>query len=332
MEKTDNHSNGQNPLYDKLILRRKNNETKKRKKHPACSPFAKKNSVNSKTCYTLGSLLEIRDKYNKIQPPNLRIKTSNPKKLWKTLKTRFSKKQQCKEKGENCWLKIISDPNLSKKIDQEIFAPKTPPEWTQNPKEWLSNWDISNVLRQYEKIYPEFIYFEPSPIDFDERPSDIGGGKCVSQELCEFSLEKIISQGKNKVGFVFNLDKHTSNGSHWVSMFLDLKDKFIFYFDSVGEKIPDEIATLKDRIIEQARQKNINIEFISNNGSLHQYGNSECGMYSLFFIVTMLTTPTRKNNKNIRKSDKILLFNGNRRIPDKIMQEYRNIYFTPYDE
>jgi hypothetical protein len=34
------------------------------------------------------------------------------------------------------------------------------------------------------------------------------------------------------VGFTINLDNHNESGSHWVSMFLDLDDKIIFYFDS----------------------------------------------------------------------------------------------------
>ena len=36
----------------------------------------------------------------------------------------------------------------------------------------------------------------------------------------------------NKIGVIFNLDKHDQSGSHWVAMFIDLENKFFFYFDS----------------------------------------------------------------------------------------------------
>ena len=39
---------------------------------------------------------------------------------------------------------------------------------------------------------------------------------------------KYKKQGINKIGVIFNLDKHTQPGSHWVALFIDgEKRKFI---------------------------------------------------------------------------------------------------------
>jgi hypothetical protein len=46
-----------------------------------------------------------------------------------------------------------------------------------------------------------------------------------------------IKKGIRKVGFTINLDNHNESGSHWVSMFLDLDDKIIFYFDSANNPL-----------------------------------------------------------------------------------------------
>ena len=58
----------------------------------------------------------------------------------------------------------------------------------------------------------------------------------------------------------------------------------------VGNKPVKEIMVLVDRIKEQGLNMSpkINFHFDSNEGIEHQYGNTECGIYSLYFIVHML--------------------------------------------
>ena len=66
--------------------------------------------------------------------------------------------------------------------------------------------------------------------------------------------------GKNKIAIVFNLDRHDQPGSHWVSLFIDLECKFIFYFDSAGNPIPEEIKVLKDRLIKEAMEMHMKMK------------------------------------------------------------------------
>jgi len=114
------------------------------------------------------------------------------------------------------------------KMEEELldaFAPESPKEWKKNPNEWLSSIDILEVMNQYEKKYKCFEFLGPSPIDYDTHQLY---GQCVWDELCHFKLAEQIKNGKTKIGIIFNLDPHYKGGSHWVSLFINIKKATIF--------------------------------------------------------------------------------------------------------
>jgi len=85
---------------------------------------------------------------------------------------------------------------------------------------------------------------------------------------------------------IFNLDPHFKGGSHWVGLYIDLKKKnkpFIAYFDSYGYKTPPLIARLMRSF--KLQIKGCELGF---NARRFQYGNSECGMFSMYFIICMM--------------------------------------------
>jgi hypothetical protein len=282
----------------------------------ACSPMIHRKSIKN-SCYTPEILNTIKTEYNKSNPDN-KIKETNPEKIWLELKNRLT---HCEK--EDCWLNQIKDEKMKKKIDRYIFAPDKPYEWKENPNEWLSNFDILNVLEQYEETYPNFEFIGPTPIDFD---LVLKSSQCVYNELCKIDAYKLWKQGKTKIGIVFNLDKHDQGGSHWVSLFVDIDEGLIFYFDSAGARVPKEIHRLAMRIKTQLKSHNKEMRFIESYPAIHQHGNTECGMYSLFFIITMLTGKTEFQD-NLTTKDKIALFKKHK-LPDKYVEQYRNIYFN----
>lgn len=312
------------------------------KQKMTCSPHSShiKPSYLHNTCYTPAILEHIKVEYNKSHPAKCRILTKDPAKIWKELDRRL---YHCNK--EDCWLNQIRDANLRKKIDRYMFAPDQPYEWKHNPNEWLSNYDILNVLEQYEMVYKNFKFIGPTPIDFDARLEnghnayDIGNEhktqdsagagtkKCVWNDLCHFSLKEKIREKQTKIGIIFNLDKHDESGSHWVSLFIDIKRRFLFYFDSAGGDMPSEVSILIERLQSQAKELKFHFKEYTNGSHDHQKENTECGMYSLFFIVTMLTgkhTPTSKKMPLGKILD--LFLHGN--IPDKTMEDYRDEYFN----
>jgi hypothetical protein len=284
----------------------------KRIKKINCSPKPK-DKLNDYTCYTNDSLIQLRDHWN-ARHPDSKINTNSPKEIHNKIKEYL--KDICN--NEACWLKQKS---IFGKLESELsdsFAPESPEEWKKNPNEWLSSTDIMKVMKQYEKAYDCFDFIGPSPIDFDTRQLY---GECVWEELCNFDLKKLIKKGKTKIGIIFNTDPHNKPGQHWISMFINIKKGKIFFFDSTGDEMPDEIEVLIKRISEQGNDIVPPIDFNvdSNAGTEHQYGNTECGIYSIFFIVHMLQDKTTDHYLKTHI------------LKDEYMQEFRHIYFNDSD-
>ena len=294
---------------------RKNNKTKnynKTKKYKLnnkifqqlkCSP----NKEYDFTCYTNKSLNKIKKLWN-LRHPDHKILTNNTKDIWVSLKNNM--KHICS--NEKCWLNqhFIKN-NLDKQMKKYTFAPNSPSSWKTNPNEWLTSLDIDNVMMQYENKYPSFIFMGPSPIDFDKKKIF---GQCVWNELCNFNLKNLIKKNINKVGIIFNTDPHYLQGSHWICMFIDIKKKFIFYFDSNGDKIPKEIAILVKRITKQGENLDINFQYYENKIE-HQKSNTECGMYVLYVISELV-----KNKRGPKSFDK--------RVSDNEMEKLRKVLFN----
>uniref|UniRef100_A0A6C0DRB8 Ubiquitin-like protease family profile domain-containing protein n=1 Tax=viral metagenome TaxID=1070528 RepID=A0A6C0DRB8_9ZZZZ len=305
-----------------------NSKSRKRKQGGAdefatmnCSPLVETvGTINNKSCLTEDVINIIKAEYNKDHPKNP-IRSNDKNELWYELKSRLT---QCQR--EDCWLNEIDNKDVRHALDEFIFAPDSPPEWDKNPDEWLSNYDILDVLAQYEKAYPFFRFIGPTPIDFDTRPKEMNGN-CVWEELCNFSLKRQLDNGKTKIGVVFNLDKHNESGSHWVSLFVDIDNHFIFYFDSAGDKVPSEIQQLVDRILEQCKELSISMKFIDNK-TRHQYENTECGIYALYFITTLLTEKTSDGKLLKTNKDKFAHFSKDRISDSYVFKLRKNKFFN----
>lgn len=286
-----------------------------------CSPIVNGKTEIAGSCFTAPALYQLKEYYNK-HHPSTPILSKTPSQLWHDFRTRFF---SCKR--EDCWLKEIDNAELRENLEKFLFAPSQPVEWKKKPNEWLSNFDIFEVLHQYELTHANFKAFGPTPIDFDSRPKD-DTGKCVWEELCTFQLDNYLEKGKTKLGMVFNLDKHDEQGSHWVSLFVDLEERFLFYLDSAGNRIPKEIRALVKRIQRQGMSLSppLKLKFYENYPLEHQLGNTECGMYSLYFIITMLTGETE--GRTFRTAREKIEFFKKKRVPDKYVSKYRKIYFN----
>lgn len=266
-------------------------------------------SRSKDTCYSDSSLMKMRSFWNSSYPTN-QIRATNAKEIWRQLYKKMNK--TCTK--ENCWLE---QPFMRNKIDddmRESFAPKHPSSWNKNPTEWLSNVDISNVLTQFEKNYKCFKFMGPYPIDFNSKKGDT----CIEEEMCKFHIKDWIDKKKTKIGIVFNTDTHDKGGEHWISLFINTNTEEIFFFDSAGDKIKPEIQKFVNSVIEDGKTLTPpkNFSFDQNAPFTHQRTTTECGMYSLYFIINMLKDNT---NKQMLKT---------KRVPDSHMIHNRKIYFN----
>lgn len=293
----------------RLTANKKTTAIKTRKMIPLkCSPKTGKSLDFS--CFDDKTIYKLRDLWN-LRHADSKIESNDVKEIWNSLQKNMQ--QICNK--ESCWVKQqFTGGELDKELENS-FAPESPSEWKKNPNEWLNSLDILAVMKQYEKAYSCFDFIGPSPIDFDFQQQY---GECVWQELCDFNIESQIKNGKTKIGMIFNLDPHTKGGSHWVSMFINVKKGKIFFFDSVGDPAPKQVMALVDRIKKQGEQlkKPIKFSFDQNHPVEHQYGDTECGIYSLYFIVHLLEDKhtTEYFKKHI--------------LPDKYIEKFRKVYFN----
>lgn len=132
---------------------------------------------------------------------------------------------------------------------------------------------------------------------------------------------------------------------------------YAFFFDSGGADAPQEVLTMICRFYREWEGMKpagaLSMQYDDNHRTKaeHQMGGTECGMYSLFFIITMLTgicggKAALLNARRLKKrevcpkdfrlhgeQDKrdYFLSHGkwnHKRIPDRFMQEFRAIYFN----
>lgn len=199
----------------------------------------------------------------------------------------------CQRGEEHCLLdKAPIDEERKKELRKQYLRPRRPKAWDGDPDMWLDNYNIIHVMKQYQEAYPWFKFLGVFPIDFsapDPYNKGAEGGKsnkCLYRETCELNLIGEYNKGVRGIGMIFNLDPHFKGGSHWVGLYINLKNikkPFVGYFDSYGYKVPPLIARLM-------RSFKLQIETcqLGFNARRFQYGDSECGMFSMYFIVCMM--------------------------------------------
>lgn len=193
---------------------------------------------------------------------------------------------------------------VRKEWERKYFRPKAPESWSKDPDDWLDNHSIEAVLKQYEEADPTFVSLGAVPIDFAAPdPYSKDQNKCLLPEFCKLNLADLRAKGKRGVGMVFNLDPHFKDGSHWISMYVDVNEPACYYFDSYGYPPPKQIKLLMQSIWKQDNRCKL-----AYNGRRFQYSASECGVYSIFFVLCMHYGVKFKRFVKHRVKDDVMLF------------------------
>jgi hypothetical protein len=275
----------------KTIKKKKSKSIKNVFNQKHCSPSKSDKTIS---CLDDDLLIKIANILNKYHDSNIKSdnkQSLHKQSLHKQISDKISSISDCKI--EKCWttineiIKHLSSEELKK--FKNSFRPSMPKSWKKDPTEWTSTSDIEKVLKQYEECNSNFKCYGALPMDFSLKDGD----SCVSGNLCNIDLKEHFDSGKHNIGTVFNLDDHDEPGSHWVSMYIELVPRnrdvpSIYYFDSIADKPPKEIKEFVDNISEQYKKiKGEEIEFLYNDIQ-HQKRDTECGIYCIHFITTML--------------------------------------------
>jgi hypothetical protein len=241
----------------------------------------------------------LRQVYNKEHKHEQPIPEGTPDEVWTALTRRM--KENCTTGNAECILASL------------MRRPKAPKEWALDRSEWLSSDDIDAVEHNYVRVFADYEYLGAVPIDFDLK-SDTG--KCLVSTLCSLNLKDLHAKGKHRIGIVMNTDPHDGPGQHWVAVFCDIRPELEFprmtYFDSYAYTPEPEIRKLMSRWKEQCDSLRLHPKDmqLTYNKTRHQYRDSECGMYCIYFHYACLM--------EIPMED---------RIPDDVMNGFRNMWF-----
>ena len=213
--------------------------------------------------------------------------------------------------GERSFLMALPGLAAQEKADlaRRRLRPAMPAGWREDPDMWLDSNNIAEVLNQYEEAYPEFEFMGPFPIDFAAPDPYTGGAaaaatetKCLMSEICELRVQKALKNGTRAIGIVYNLDPHFKSGSHWVANYIDIPGHRCYYFDSYGMVPPAQIAKFMRWLTTQ--DPKMRLEY---NSRRLQFSNTECGVYSTYFITRMLAGDSFKDFTRRRPTDKDML-------------------------
>ena len=237
-------------------------------------------------------------------------------------------KAMCKKGEDHCILDNLPiDENEKKELRKQYLRPRRPKAWDSDPDAWLDNYNIAAVMKQYEEAYKWFRFLGVFPIDFSAPDPYKKDGKCLNREICDLNLmneynkdgqprclyketcniklKDEYTKGIRGIGMIFNLDPHFKGGSHWVGLYINIKNikkPHISYFDSYGYDTPPLIARF---------MKSFNIEIntceLAFNARKFQYGGSECGMFSMYFIICMISGISFKDFCKDSVNDKFML-------------------------
>lgn len=265
------------------------------------------------SCIPLELLIKMAEAYNKYHNQDLikldsKLDTLYPDDYKKYLLYEFKNRFEGDQKDwiNSKYLELL-DEETKDHLENKVFRPDGP----QGQFEWLSTLDINQVLYQYEEKYKDFKFLGAVPIDFadlDYLP------------FKNLNFQDLENEGICRIGVIFNTDKSYQSGKHWISLFCDFKKGQIYFSDSTGTRPPKEVnifmKSLESYIQQKTNNTNIDVRY---NKTQHQKGNSECGVYSINFILRLL------KGKSFDKITK-------KRLDDNQVNKCRIKYFGAVDE
>lgn len=208
--------------------------------------------------------------------------------------------------SQHDWIKHKCSEFMSEDDKEELEYNIFRPDGPQGKFEWLSTFDINFALAQYETKYEDFKFLGAVPIDFAELDN---------LPFKKLDFNDLYKNGKKRLGVVFNLDEHYKSGSHWVSLFADLEKGQVYFSDSFAIGPPKQVIQFIGLIEEYLKiERDISEPDIRYNKTQHQKGNSECGVYSINFILRLLKGKTFDHITG-------------KRVTDEQVNKCRMIYF-----
>ena len=283
------------------------------------------NYNNNNSCFNNKQIINLVNQYNNaINKKKIKgkiIPVNKPSIMHLQLKKQLS---NCKG-NEICWIK------QNFVVNKYDFINVFKPQGTTNRNDWLSTININQVMKQYELKHKNFLFGGAVPRDILK----LDRYNLLSYKLPvkDLEIKHMLKLKKNIIAYIYNLDESHQNGSHWVALYCNIDTCKIYFFDSYGyrphkdirkmvrklalmcynykkknciEKCPN--ISLSESFMQQTNKNRIekSIGEIEWNRNRFQYKNSECGVYSIYFITQLLEGNTFQNLISTKISDDVI--------------------------
>lgn len=202
----------------------------------------------------------------------------------------LKKKYNCHDEScvleKNISIKIAGRPVVEHELETK-FKVKGP----KNTTALLSNYDIDKSMQLWTTEFKDFYPCHFAMMDFARTQEDF-----ETIDLCElFTKRARDGHYKRLFACVLNTDVSTGPGKHWVSCVVDardIKNILILYYNSAGNPPPEPVVRWMERRRKELAGLDANaggdVEIIPVTRVRHQNSNTECGVYSLYFVRCMV--------------------------------------------
>jgi hypothetical protein len=182
------------------------------------------------------------------------------------------------------------------KEHKQVLTERFKPEGPWQSTKWLSNKDIDDVLLQYSEKFPRFKHVEFQMRDFEKQ-----GGELARVNWPE------VAKNYDFLGCVLNTDLSSGSGEHWTPFFVDFRNGTVEYFDSAGQPPLDEFVSFTVKVAHTLSKMGRKFTDHCITKVEHQKENTECGVYSLFYILSRLHGVSYKAFEYKRVDDNMMV-------------------------
>jgi hypothetical protein len=197
--------------------------------------------------------------------------------------------------NELCILKN-SSVNLSNE-QRKINLLRIKPMGPSNSTTLMNNNNIDSILHRLTQLYPHLYHINFQMIDFaGEKDS---AGEYVQKNNYIISpthlgtidiVNDCILKKYTNMCVVLNTHTRDKRGEHWFCIFCDFRTSpfSIEYFNSTGNKPVHQVQDWINKAHTQISNSGYKVEKKILTGMQHQQKNTECGVYSIYYIYNRL--------------------------------------------
>jgi len=185
----------------------------------------------------------------------------------------------------------------------------------------ISDNEVDEVLDQWMEKWHDFCNLHFTMIDFEVYGAalatvdlfDLFNGKVSSLPMPLFKTTIPIEMKPYKcAATVLNSDIHTGRGKHWTAIFIDARNPNVIsleFFNSSGNPTYPEVLKWqeKTRIVLSKKYadsgKTVEVKPVQVSNVRHQFSDTECGPYCLYYIFSRLNGVPYENFKHTPVAD-----------------------------